>query len=441
MLRQPTPKEATVLKRWQLSTYAVMLFGYVGYYLCRKNISAALPLLKETFGFSNTDLGAIGSTALIVYAIGKFVNGPLSDRVGGRKIFLLGMIGSIFANLMFAQGSTLIWFIIAWSFGHYFLSMGWGGLAKTVGAWTPAEKNGTIMGFISLNFQFGGVVSTLLAGTIISLGYGWQYVFFIPASILFVVFIWSFLASKSSPHKVYPGVEFPPSNKKALAKIELDDDTLEETVNPLDVMRSLFSMRLFHILLVYSVLTTILRQIFFFWTTQLFTDIGLDSTDAIFKSAMFPLAGCVGTIFLGWYTDNHAKNGDRARMMWIMLAALTVSLVLMAIFTLGDHSSQWIIVALSGLAGFFLLGPYSMSSGCLTLDIAGTRGAGTCTGLIDGFGYVGAAVSIWATGYMSDQFGWASVFYLLIACALFSTIAAMSMSKIYQQKSNSKEAL
>ena len=48
-----------------------------------------------------------------------------------------------------------------------------------------------------------------------------------------------------------------------------------------------------------------------------------------------------------------------------------------------------------GLSGFFLLGPYSMSSGCLTLDIAGSKGAGSCTGMIDGFGYVGIALSVW----------------------------------------------
>ena len=434
MLREPTAQETRVLKRWQLSTFAVMLFGYVGYYLCRKNISAALPLLKEAFGYTNTELGQIGSTALIVYAIGKFINGPLGDRVGGRKVFLIGMLGAIVANLLFAQGESLAWFIAVWAFGHYFLSMGWGGLAKTVGAWCPKEKNGTVMGFISINFQFGGVVSTFLAGTIVAMGFGWEYVFIVPAGLLFFVFLWSFLASKSHPHKVYPDVKFPPSKEQALAQVEPDDDTIEETVNPLDVMRELFSLRLFHILLVYSVLTTILRQIFFFWTTQLFTDIGLDPKDAIFKSAMFPFAGCVGTIFLGWYTDKYAKNGDRARMMWMMLAGLTVSLALMAVFANGSSLNTFLVVVLSGFAGFFLLGPYSMSSGCLTLDIAGSRGAGTCTGLIDGFGYVGASIAVFMSGYMSDVFGWSSVFYLLIACALLSTLCAYFMSRIYQQR-------
>lgn len=434
-MRSPTIQEKKHLKRWQLSTFSVMLFGYVGYYLCRKNITAALPLLAEAFDYSKTDLGKIGSVALIVYGIGKLINGPLGDKIGGRKIFLIGMIGSLAANLLFSAGNSLTWFIIAWSIGHYFLSMGWGGLAKTVGAWCPPEKNGTVMGFISINFQFGGVVSTLLAGAIVAAGYGWQYVFIVPAGLLFLVFIWSFFASKSHPHSVYPDVEFPKSEKKPMARInktqEADGD---EKTNPIEVMKSLFSIKLFRILLVYSSLTTILRQIFFFWTALLFTDIGLDIKDAIFKSAMFPLAGCFGTIFLGWYTDNHAKDGNRARMMWYMLSGLTISLILMAIFSQADQVNATLIVILTALAGFFLLGPYSMSSGALTLDIAGSKGAGTCTGLIDGIGYLAASVSIFLSGWMSDKFGWSSVFYLLVFCSALSTLCCVYMDKLHQSK-------
>lgn len=434
-MRAPTDIEQKVLKRWQLSTFSVMLFGYVGYYLCRKNITAALPLLAEAFDYSKTDLGKIGSVALIVYGIGKLINGPLGDKIGGRKIFLIGMIGAIAANLLFAAGNSLTWFIIVWSFGHYFLSMGWGGLAKTVGAWCPPEKNGTVMGFISINFQFGGVVATLLAGAIVAAGYSWQYVFIFPAGILAIVFIWSFFASKAHPNAVFADVEFPPATYKPLAEIHREDESIEEEhVNPIEVMKTLFSLKLFRILLVYSALTTILRSIFFFWTALLFTDIGLNIKDAIFKSAMFPLAGCIGTIFIGWYTDHKVKDGNRARMMWYMLAGLTVSLIAMAIFSQGESVNTTLIVTLTALSGFFLLGPYSMSSGALTLDIAGSRGAGTCTGLIDGIGYLSASASIYLSGWMSENFGWSSVFYLLVICSALSTLCCVYMDRIHQAK-------
>ena len=139
-------------------------------------------------------------------------------------------------------------------------------------------------------------MATLLSGAIVSYGFGWQYVFIIPAGMLFLVFVWSYFCSKASPQDVYPGIDFPHST---VERIPTAGEKVEGQASPLKLVKKLFSMRLFQVLLVFSSLTTILRQIFFFWTALLFTDIGLDIKDAIFKSAMFPLAGCLGTLFLG----------------------------------------------------------------------------------------------------------------------------------------------
>ncbi|GMT48478.1 MAG: hypothetical protein IEMM0008_0017 [bacterium] len=122
------------LVRWRLSTFWVMLIGYIGYYLCRKNLSAALPILEDTFGYTNDQLGLIDLYSGIAYAVGKLINGPLGDKIGGRRIFLIGMAGAIFFNILFVQFSTLTMFIIIWCLVRYFLSMGWGGIIKIIGA-------------------------------------------------------------------------------------------------------------------------------------------------------------------------------------------------------------------------------------------------------------------------------------------------------------------
>ena len=72
-LRAPNAQELKVLKRWQLSTFWVCLIGYVGYYLCRKNLSAAIPLISSEFGYTNSELGLIALYGEISYAIGKFI--------------------------------------------------------------------------------------------------------------------------------------------------------------------------------------------------------------------------------------------------------------------------------------------------------------------------------------------------------------------------------
>ena len=432
-------KENLVLRKWQLSTFSVCLVGYIGYYLCRKNLSAALPLMSEEFGYSNSELGLIALYSEFAYALGKFINGPMGDKIGGKKIFLLGMVGAIISNLLFSQGSNIVYFIVIWCICRYFLSMGWGGLTKMIGHWYPPEKNGTIMGFISLSFQFGGVLATLFAGFLVAQGASWQDIFLYPPMILFIILILSFFMSKDSPEKIFAQTQFAKGNEETKPVVSSKLNKGGHKGHPLDIIKDLLSLSLFRKLLVYSFLTTFLRSIFFFWTPKLLVDIGMGTTNAILKSALFPFLGCIGTIFLGWYTDNHAKNGDRAKMMWIMLSGLVFSLVIISILLAQTELNHNLIVVLLGLCGFFLLGPYSMSSGCLTLDIAGPEAAGSSTGMIDGLGYIGGALAVWSAGYLSEVLGWGQVFSFLSGCAALATFSAYLMSREFQRRAKTNE--
>lgn len=417
------------LQNWRLSTFFVMLFGYVGYYMVRQNLPAAFPLMEKAFGYSNSQLGLIAASSEIVYAIGKFINGPLGDRLGGKKIFLLGMAGAIFCNLLFAFGSSIAWFVVVWCLCRYFLSMGWGGVAKTMGAWYEPERNGTIMGWISLNFQFGGVAATLFAGWLVSQGQSWDKLFLYPALLVSAVWVWSFFASKESPSEVVPGTTFGQSQSH---ETSLADFESEGEVNTGKIIKTLLAMNIYRQLLLFSFLTTFLRSIFIFWTPKFLVDIGMADASAIFSSALLPFLGCIGTVLLGWYTDTHARH-DRAQAMWIMLVGLTLSLIGIATFAASGPAYYGLIVLLLGTSGFFLLGPYSMSSGALTLDIAGPKGAGTCAGFIDGTGYIGGALATWGAGQLSDTLGWSQVFWILSVCAALSVGSAYLMSVHFQR--------
>ena len=418
------------LIRWRLSTFWVCLIGYVGYYLCRGNLSAAFPLLEQEFGYSNTQLGLIASLSEIAYATGKFINGPLADKVGGRRIFLIGMAGAIFWNFIFALSSSLTAFIIVWCMCRYFLSMGWGGLTKTIGNWYPPERNGTIMGLISINFQFGGVAATLFAAFLVYRDVPWQGLFIYPALVLTAILLWSTIFSKSSPKDVVSDATL---SKGKDEKAQIADYGDESDPSIKVILGSLLGLPVYRQLLVFSFLTTMLRSVFFFWTPMFLVDIGLNVLDSILQSAIFSFLGVLGTVLIGWYTDHYARNGDRARTMWLMLACLVASLASIAFLSSSETPNYNLIIFFIGSSGFFLLGPYSMSSGCLTLDIAGAKGAGSCTGIIDGLGYIGGAIAAFSAGYLSDVLGWSQVFVLLAGLAAMSTYSAVVMSKEFQR--------
>ncbi len=56
------------------------------------------------------------------------------------------------------------------------------------------------------------------------------------------------------------------------------------------------------------------------------------------------------------------------------------------------------------------------------------KAAATATGFIDGWGYIGAALTGIGTGFLIDNFGWNYAFYFWIAGAL---IAALLMAVIW----------
>ncbi|MDP4782540.1 MAG: MFS transporter, partial [Gammaproteobacteria bacterium] len=339
------------LIKWRLSTFWVMLIGYIGYYICRGNLSAAFPLLEQEFGYSNTQLGLIVSLSEIAYAVGKFINGPLADRIGGRRIFLVGMAGAVFWNLIFALSGTLTAFIVVWCCCRYFLSMGWGGLAKTIGSWYSSDKNGRVMGAISVSFQFGGAIAALFAGFLVSMGVSWQGVFVYPAIALSVIGVWAFFASKGTPSDVVPGAI---AVEGESAKKQLADYGDDESPAVMTILKTLIKMPIYRQLLVFSFLTTLLRSVFLIWTPKFLFDIGQGASAAILKSAVFPLLGVAGTLFIGWYTDHYARNGDRARMMWIMLAVLVLCTFSISVLSAAENPNYNLIIFFLGGSGFFL---------------------------------------------------------------------------------------
>ena len=93
-------------KRDRARQYVVglcLFLGYVGVYLCRKNLAVAIPLLQRAFRASKADVGKIASAGDIAYTIGKFAWGPIIDRGSGRAGFLVALAGQTFNTpLLFA---------------------------------------------------------------------------------------------------------------------------------------------------------------------------------------------------------------------------------------------------------------------------------------------------------------------------------------------------
>ena len=84
---------------WRWRIFYACFIGYTVFYLCKKNIAVALPGLSAEYGYTNTELGILGSSLYLTYGIGKFVNGVLADGSDVRKFLPTALIMTAIANI------------------------------------------------------------------------------------------------------------------------------------------------------------------------------------------------------------------------------------------------------------------------------------------------------------------------------------------------------
>lgn len=186
----------------EIYTFFILFIGYIGYYLVRKNITVAQAKMIKLSILTLKEVGYISSIGVTCYAIGKFTNGFITDLIGGKRIFLIGIFGAISATIAFSLSSSFLAFAIAWGINSYFLSMGWSGLIKVCSYWFSGDNRGTILGWMSLNYQMGSSISKAFAGFLLSFPILiWQGLFYVPAIILGIMAIVVIFTLKEKPEE------------------------------------------------------------------------------------------------------------------------------------------------------------------------------------------------------------------------------------------------
>ena len=133
-------------------------------------------------------------------ALGKFAAGSLTDLLGGRRNYLLGMAGAVICTIVLALGGPLPVFTVAWFGNRLIQSLGWPGMVKITSRWFSFSSYGRVMGIISLSFLFGDVLARAFMGWLITdLALSWQGVFLIAAGVLAVFLVANAALIRESP--------------------------------------------------------------------------------------------------------------------------------------------------------------------------------------------------------------------------------------------------
>lgn len=411
----------TKLNRWQYITMATLFTGYAGYYICRSNLSVANPLILTEFkdvGINKEAIGRVASAGVLFYALGKITNGLLADFVGGRLLFIGGMVASVLCTVAFGLSAGLAAFTVIWAINRYVQSGGWVSLVKVSSRWFPLRRYATIMGVLSMSYLLGDAFARGYLGLFLKAGFGWRGLFFIAAGTVGVIAVVSLCTLKGSPQEV--GLQEPNANA---ANVYGDTGNVPVPPGFLKLIGPLLASPVFWICATLNFGLTLIRETFNFWSPTFLAEVtGASNSGAAIGSMVFPLVGAASALSAGALSDRF--DGRHGRVIFPAIVLLTAALCVLAFVNMSNK--YYLALLLLSLVSFFLIAPYSFLSGVIAMDLGGKKGSSTAAGLLDSAGYLGAYLSGQGIGKIADEYGWSTAFgFLAGVCGITAIVAAV----------------
>ena len=110
---------------WRPRLMAAMVMGYAAFYLTRKSVNYAMPVMQLELGLDKGDIGLLGTLFYLAYGGSKFVSGIVSDRTQARWIMGIGLMMTGVLNVVFTLCHTLPALLIVWTLNGFFQGWGW----------------------------------------------------------------------------------------------------------------------------------------------------------------------------------------------------------------------------------------------------------------------------------------------------------------------------
>jgi OPA family glycerol-3-phosphate transporter-like MFS transporter len=365
-------------------TYAFLYWG-------RYNLNPAIIELggKEMVANFNWVFGA-GTAA---YGVSFLINGPLTDRLGGRFSILMGAGGATVMNLLMGiavmlnmqehitSSQLMTALLILYPINMYFQSFGAVAIVKCNAPWFHVNERGVfgaIFGIlISLGIYFAFDWSYAIAGSSV-LGPHWA--FFAPSIALAIAFVFDIFIVRNTPKDA------------GLYNIKTKDATSGEDQDKapdgaIKVFKMMLSNKVILMIAAIEFCSGFLRQAIMQMYRPFCKSVEMTAGFVYDNWGMsLCIAGIMGGVFAGLISD-HVFGSRRGPVAGVLYAGMLAGSVAM-LFLLDSPYLGYLTIFMS----LCVIGVHGMLSGTASMDFGGTKNVGIAVGIIDGFVYAGTAL-------------------------------------------------
>jgi sugar phosphate permease len=399
----------------QRKIFAVTWITYSGFYLCRKNLSIVLPLLAGVAGFRSMQLANIVFGYSLLYAVGQFGFGFLSDRIGPKRVVGVGLLIIVLSNIMMGLHASVIWLLLFACLNGVGQATGWSGLVKMMANWFGSENRGMVMAWWGTNYVLGGFLATAFATWAVAQRsplpqLGWARGFLFPALLLAIIVPVFFLQVSDTP-----AMSNRVDRREGLHPVVPDHPSWAD-LGTLLCKPSLWTIGISYFFL------ELCRYALMFWLPYyMVQQLRYGVQTAGYLSSLYELVGIAGALLAGYISDRFNQS-RRAPVSVVMLFGLGLVMLLQPLLARSGLVGIGFAISLAGLLSY---GPDTLLSGAAAQDVGETRAAATATGLIDGIGHLGALFSPYVVVYVSEHYGWDRLFLVFAGTALLSGLSLL----------------
>jgi MFS transporter, OPA family, glycerol-3-phosphate transporter len=403
-------------------TYAFM-------YMARYNLNVA----KNSLGamMTNSDVGDIFGVGAFVYAISFLVNGPMVDKIGGKKGIIIGAVGASVCNVVLGvltyllvtrqlHVGTVLIFSIVYGLNMYFQSFGAVSIIKVKAYWFHVRERGTFQAIfgtlISLGVYFAfdwgqaiadmakanpqgqigwfhHLIQRLFALNGSSVDATWA-LFYIPAAVLI---LWALLDGwliKDTPEEA----GFPPFDVA-----DASSGHMHTELTTTDLLKKVFGSKLMLTIAFIGLSAGVVRNGIMNWYSIFVKEAGQSSAEFFTKNWGFLVCICsiLGGFGGGWVSDRffHSRRGPPAALACGSMFVLTG---VMALFL---YKSPLLVGSCAVLISMAVITVHSLMAATAAPDFGGRKATATCSGIVDGFVYLGSSLQSFGVGHLT-VYGW-----------------------------------
>jgi MFS transporter, OPA family, glycerol-3-phosphate transporter len=411
---------------------------YAFLYMGRYNLNVSKNALGSLM--SKEQFGTIFAVGTLVYGCSFLVNGPLVDKIGGKKGILIAAAGAAGANILLGVLTYLVvlgkvsshivgYYSALYAVNMYFQSYGAVSIIKVKAYWFHVRERGVfgaIFGaLISIGVYFAFDWGTQIVElTKVSGEAGWLHdvlrkifasdvvvngklvdatwaVFFIPAAIMVFWILIDMWLIKDTPEEA----DFPHFDTH-----DASSGQMHVELSTGDLLKKVFASKMMLLIALIGLTSGIFRNGIQNWYFIFAAEVKQPGAE-FFKNhwgLLLCLFGIVGGFFGGWVSD-HLFQSRRAPPA-AMLAALVVALtLLMAAYMTSAPLFLGFCCVMVVLAS---VGLTSLMAGSAATDFGGRKATATCSGIVDGCTYLGSAIQSFFIGQLvpAERAGEAATF-------------------------------